>query len=199
MGSLKTSNVDEKVFFRENNEYLSAETIYNLFDYTPEKYFGKCGLEKEMETRKCWDFKDIKSYSAQVQSKIFNEILQQLDTILFFNIVICCVPSSQAMDYNNCVVLLVQELARRGRVDGSSFLQRTENIQPRKQKGADRSTNIHFKTIRVNSSHIFKDRTVLLLDDVTTTGNSMHACSQLLMQNGASKVFKLSIWKTNHS
>ena len=49
----------------------------------------------------------------------------------------------------------MQELARRGRVDGSSFLQRTENIQPRKQKGADRSTNIHFKTIRVNSSHIF--------------------------------------------
>ena len=67
-----------------------------------------------------------------------------------------------------------------------------------KAERADRST-IHFKTIRVNSSHIFKDRTVLLLDDVTTTGNSMHACSQLLMQNGASKLFKLSIWKTNHS
>ena len=178
--------------------YKMSSNIYNLRIYTPEKYFSTCGPEKEAETRKCWDFKAVKSYNLQLESQIFNETVEVLHNGLMLGIIICCVPSSKALDFNNCVVLLVQELARRGRIDGSTFLQRTENILPRKQKGSDRSMDIQLKTISVNGAPIFKDRVVLLLDDVTTSGNSMNACSQLLLQNGAKKVFKLGIWKTVH-
>jgi len=45
----------------------------------------------------------------------------------------------------------------------------------------------------VKNSNAFKDRVVLLVDDILTTGATADECSKMILENGANKVFVLSI------
>ena len=42
---------------------------------------------------------------------------------------------------------------------------------------------------------MLKNKVVLLVDDVAKTENSMKACTEILLKNGAKRVSKLAIWK----
>ena len=41
-----------------------------------------------------------------------------------------------------------------------------------------------------------KDRTLLLVDDVVTTGASISACAELLLEAGAKEIYALTFAKT---
>ncbi|MDR0919236.1 MAG: hypothetical protein LBM93_08315 [Oscillospiraceae bacterium] len=57
-------------------------------------------------------------------------------------------------------------------------------------KQAQRSEYLdYFKTNIVN----LKGKTIILVDDVVTTGNTMRKCKELLKQNGAEKIISVSV------
>ena len=63
------------------------------------------------------------------------------------------------------------------------------------------SKKVHFDSIEPNYIDIFKNKDVLLIDDVVTSGNSLDACSEILkkpfdIEEGAKSVVKFAIWKT---
>lgn len=56
----------------------------------------------------------------------------------------------------------------------------------------DRRTNLK-NVFEVKRSEEIKDKTVLLLDDIITTGSTIEECSKVLKENGAKKVIALSV------
>ena len=59
-----------------------------------------------------------------------------------------------------------------------------------------RDKELHKSTIAVDNPEHVKDKTVLIVDDVYTTGASMSACYELVRDAGAAAVFTAAVGKT---
>jgi hypothetical protein len=89
-------------------------------------------------------------------------------------IVIVTVPSHDPASAGKGLKTLSALLAKNGnRVDGSGCLVRTKKIE-KLAHGGDRSQDVHLNSISVRNANLIKGKDVLLLDDVTKTGNSFH-------------------------
>ena len=72
---------------------------------------------------------------------------------------------------------------------------KTKNIQPQSTlKKEDRITNIENVYSITNNENI-KDESVLLFDDIYTTGSTVNECSRILKQAGAKNIGILTIAK----
>lgn len=76
-------------------------------------------------------------------------------------------------------------------------LVRTQTID-KLARGGNRSLEVHLGSIAPSPRYerYFARKAVLLLDDVTTTGNSLLACSRLLQQHGADLIYPLALGRT---
>ena len=90
--------------------------------------------------------------------------------------------------------LLAKELARRlDRSYGESILGRRGN--PRRQANlneAERRENVRH-SFRVRQPELIRGRTILVIDDVMTTGATLSACAEELKKAGAFRVFCLTV------
>jgi hypothetical protein len=75
------------------------------------------------------------------------------------------------------------------------ILKRIETVN-KLANGGMRSMHIHLRTIGFPSTDFSLRAPVLLIDDVTTTGNSLAACTQLLYQVGCPLVVPLVLGRT---
>lgn len=62
--------------------------------------------------------------------------------------------------------------------------------------GGNRNIINHLDSINLSNKINVFGQSILLLDDVTTTGNSLLACSQILLNNGAKNVFPVALAQT---
>jgi phosphoribosylpyrophosphate synthetase len=118
-----------------------------------------------------------------------------VDPLLGWDFAIAVVPSRDSARIGSGIGDLAQLLAGPGRTDATSCLVRHTTI-PKLACGGDRKLEVHLSSIRVDKAHLIRGREVLLLDDITTTGNSFRACRILLEQNGASLVKCLALAET---
>ena len=81
-----------------------------------------------------------------------------------------------------------------GNRDATRALRRTKVVK-KAAWGGPRSIDEHLNSISVKKE-LVKDKRIIVLDDVTTTGNSLQACQKLLHSAGATKVQKVVIAKT---
>lgn len=110
-------------------------------------------------------------------------------------IAIATVPPHDPAKVGGGLIWLAGALtANGGRTDASSSLARTQKIV-KLAHGGDRSLDNHLNTISVVNPAVIYGRDVLLLDDVTKTGNSLVACRQLLLGAGARSVQCAAIGK----
>lgn len=65
--------------------------------------------------------------------------------------------------------------------------------------GGDRDKEVHLRSIQVVNGAVRKGAFVVLLDDVSTSGNSILACEELLLAAGAELVLKIAMAKTSHA
>jgi predicted amidophosphoribosyltransferase len=65
-------------------------------------------------------------------------------------------------------------------------------------RGGNRNLHIHLDSIDIAAPNLVVGKAVLLLDDIATSGNSMIACQQRLLEAGASEVLGLVIGQTTH-
>jgi hypothetical protein len=84
---------------------------------------------------------------------------------------------------------------RNERVDATGCLVRHTRIR-KLSRGGRRHVQVHLDSVRVDDAHLIRGRRVTLLDDVTTTGNSLRACKQLLLGAGAQSVRCIALAKT---
>lgn len=110
---------------------------------------------------------------------------------------IVIVPSHSPKNKNSPVKKLAQELAaRNGWIDATDCVVRAYEI-PKLSHGGERSMDIHLKSLKILNQQLIANKNILVLDDVTTSGNSLSATMQLLKANHVNSVWSLAIAKTN--
>jgi predicted amidophosphoribosyltransferase len=141
---------------------------------------------------------DPQPWKQRNKARALRWLFQQLDPLLSSNIAIAVVPSHDPGAGISGIHQLAQALARQGRIDATACLVRFKQI-PKLATGGSRSVARHMSSIRVEYAEIIQGREVLLLDDVTTSGNSLVACRQLLLEAGATRVKYMALGRTTHS
>ena len=146
-------------------------------------------------------------YSHGQQSSFSRNILrlkqQEPDAITFFydllsdiiepddNVV--CVPSSREYQVSS-FTYLVQGLLDEDH-DFTTLLMRTSTID-KLAYGGKRDYDVHINSIQMNPDYNYIPDSVILLDDVSTSGNSLRACEDILYEAGVQNIIKLVLGKT---
>ena len=116
-----------------------------------------------------------------------------LDVELCRDISLCVVPSHIASLRNESgIAELARRLARNGRIDKVDYLLRTKTID-KLAYGGCRDIRIQLESICVNDEMSVDGDVVLIVDDVTTSGASLEACKEILVNHGASRVAMLAL------
>ena len=111
---------------------------------------------------------------------------------------VCVVPSHMASVDNSMspTARLAKGLVKSNNlIDATNCILRVRSIS-KLSRGGNRDLAVHLNSVKVVNSDVIKGKTVLLLDDVMTTGNSLGACRQLLLRAGAKNVLCLALAKT---
>lgn len=98
------------------------------------------------------------------------------------NIAITCVPSHTAYSHtaNHEVIKLI--CSQRDVINASSCLERFITI-PKLSTGGTRDARVHYDSIRLVNPEVLDNRDILIIDDVTTTGNSIITCKRIIHMN----------------
>lgn len=110
------------------------------------------------------------------------------------NITICVVPSSNADNKESGIGKLGEMLAQNGRINKVYFLKREKSID-KLATGGVRNQDVHMQSIGTLEDMEITGDIVLLMDDVTTTGNSLYACKEILLEHGANEVEMFALGK----
>ncbi|MEP0857121.1 phosphoribosyltransferase family protein [Trichocoleus sp. DQ-U1] len=131
------------------------------------------------------------------KQEIVNFWCEELKEHLNFNDIfaIAVVPSHSANHRMSGIHRVAIELAKCGALDATSCLRRYRTID-KLSSGGDRSLDTHKKSIELTNYSIINQQNVILIDDISTSGNSLLACKELLLEAGASQVKCVVLGKT---
>ena len=124
-----------------------------------------------------------------------HHFLEKLDKILSDEILIVMIPSHDPQALPSGLSQLIQRLVTNNRIKAAPCLVRHTLVGKASLRG-DRSIEKHLRSIKVMDRSLVENKTVLLLDEAVTTGNSMRACKRILMENGAAEVVCLTLGMT---
>lgn len=114
------------------------------------------------------------------------------------NTVITVMPSHESGKYAPKLYALATDLcAEFGFINGCTIISRTKDKE--KSTYGDRSLDSHMTTMSL-TEEMDISLNYIILDDITTTGNSMLAAQTLLTNAGVSRnqIFKIAVAKTCH-
>jgi predicted amidophosphoribosyltransferase len=131
-------------------------------------------------------------YKTIINNKNFNEAVKnKVDAIVV-------VPSHNPYKTNSGIKSLAKKIAQEYNwIDGTDCLQRIMFIQ-KLADGGNRNIDVHLKSIKLVNHTKIKDKCVLLIDDISSTGNSLEACKRILIENEILNGFTFAIGKTAH-
>ena len=178
----------ETIWFQRANRIFMAPTSGSLHKYFP-TYLGP----QDAQSKMILALKNSQQYAIEYYSKRLNELLSK-DAF-----VICVVPPSKASNSpDSGIHSIARNLCKNGlRLDGTNVLLRRLSVS-KKSFGGSRDLRIDLNSIVVSDPGLLKGRRVLLLDDVTTTGDSLKACKQLLELHAPVEVLTFALAKTSH-
>ncbi|WP_035603362.1 phosphoribosyltransferase family protein [Edwardsiella tarda] len=182
--------------------------VFYCGTYHPYRYRGERNPKAgDQLSRAMMDLKDHNNQNHKKAIQLFtNLIIDELEdysigggenekdfTSVPFEI--CVVPSHEEGKVSSALQVIAQKICEHyenGKVGQS--LQRKTTVPSAHKDNGDRSVANHMATISVVSN--VKNKVILLIDDVTTTGGSMIACVNLLKSKGARTVLPLALLET---
>jgi ComF family protein len=197
--SLCGNNLDIKTSVKlSETNYICADCSKNghIFDkavsvFVYNEYFAKVVILFKFKNK----FFLSKFFFKYLKKKI-NEFNDAIDFIIP---VPMHVKKLRLRGYNQAV-LLVKEFEKDGYKNVIyDLLKKTVNGKPQMSlKYRERRLNLR-NSFKINENYIEKirDKNVLIIDDIFTTGSTVDECSKILKQNGVKKVFVLTIAKTS--
>lgn len=187
----------------EKNKLIASdpENIITLGKYYPK--YGRQYRDMDEVSSMVLDIKkderelDPRSGEYYYYKKAINYFTDQLRSILSDTqeYVICVIPTHAVGTAPSGIRTIAKRLCSRPIIDGTEVLSRTFEI-PKKAIGGSRDLQKEIESITVRNESIVKDRQVLLMDDVTTTGTSLKAGRCVIERAGAKIVALLALAKT---
>ncbi len=169
---IETHAIGRYIPYHSGPDHTSFE-VYKLKTYTDENFkniFGKHLLNK---------------WLRYLVNYISNHKLTNYEFVI--------APSSQqgciSVGMEALVNALPQPIKR-----NVNLLSRTQSINP-VHISNNRSIIQHLETIECTEKSVF-GRRIVILDDITTTGNTLNACADVLFKAGAREVYALALGKT---
>ena len=179
--------------------------LFSYHKYWINKDAGERNPEFTQESGKLLDLKDRREERRIVGLQFFTKKIREFLPLSRFPIDrirmhVILVPSSTAGTWNPGMCSLVDSICKINPnfVDCKKALRRHTTIE-KLANGGNRHVSIHLNSISLEPRYhdFLKKKTILLLDDVTTTGNSLSACSSILMQHEAGEIFPLALGRTH--
>jgi predicted amidophosphoribosyltransferase len=98
--------------------------------------------------------------------------------------------------YNQSALLSRLFAREHGIVHTAELLERTKNTPPQQGNLSKRFKNVR-GVFKVGPKHkdTIKNKTILLIDDVYTTGSTAENCARCLKKAGAAKVYVLTVFR----
>lgn len=168
--------------------------IYYLYDYIP-KYTGRYDAKSQL----ILDYKDekrnaINQFNYEIMKALFE--LSGKNSVLLKNRTICVVPSHEAYKWSKSLQSTADFLSEKiGMRNGYYYLRRNNTIK-QLSHGGNRNIEQHKGSIDIKYKKAIPGRHFILIDDITTTGNSLEACRTILNENGAKSVRCIAIGRT---
>lgn len=185
--------MNRRIFVNDSWEELSKEN--EILSYgTYHKYRlpdGKVNPEfrKDIISGLILDVKEKKE-------KALNYFYNALSSEFEHGITICVVPSHSACDTNQSgIAVLARRLASEERIDKVDFILRKQTID-KLATGGERDIFVQKNSLYVNPNMTVSGDVILLVDDVSTSGNSLIACKELLLESGAERVAMFALGKS---
>lgn len=187
------------MIFKNNtglDSLTNCRTVY-LCDYIPRNR-SKDYIDSRSDEL-VLSFKDQKRNSHALALEIVSKYLRaNLDR----NIALVAVPpSKKERNFKTaCHELIHKIIAEIGEennlIDASDCLFRKEDMEAQHLSGGKRSSEILLKSTGLQYPEKFLNMDVLVIDDITTSGNSFKVADTLLLQNGAKHVLNFAVGKT---
>lgn len=168
---------------------IDPSEIESLYSYYPRSR-SRSRHREHGPSKRILELKDNKEPAVSKFTRDLNERIPAA-------VAIAAVPPSKPDSASrNGVVQVARRIARRRRrTDGVGLLRRVEPVE-KLSKGGRRDIEVHLKSIEYVPQPGIEDGTIVVIDDVTTTGNSLKACRRILNQNGHDDVRLMAIAKT---
>lgn len=109
--------------------------------------------------------------------------------------VVCVMPSSGKGTRLSGIRTIAESLCSTPAANGTKCIYRTENV-PKKHLGGKRDVEEEIGSLGVQNENKIRGKTILLLDDVTTSGTTFEAGTYVLKKAGAKEVIALALSKT---
>ncbi len=178
-----------RVLMSPYERYRSANQIKNFYPYHPVRYRGSFNLRHKGMSELIIELKNKDGFAIRELVGYIIDRVPEVD-------VICSVPSSNAEDTNNGIKIASRIIAQKlNIIDGTDCLYRTRT-RPKSCSGNRSDVYSQTSTLAVTNKHLISGKTVLLLDDVTTSGTTLVACASMLKQAGAKTILKYAIGAT---
>lgn len=179
------------MIFREGTNFKDNERkIAYIFDYhpyweTPHKVknplfnrFGKLIL-------------DVKEGNEEAIEKF----AEYLHLILEENIAVSVVPPHDVGNFESGIQQIARIIASQNRIDATRCLLRTKETTQQSHDGKKKWYE-NKNSITANETELIKNRPVILIDDIVTSGNSLITCRNILKRSRAGIVQCLALGKT---
>ena len=218
---IPTNNIGQTQKPTEDATNLSTKTctksnptsdVIFLFNYFPKKDRWSSGinLKHDKPSSKILNLKSIdeKNEAATSKNKKYVLLKMDIDRITDFaeqiepliqqyeDLIICVMPKSKKAREPSGIRMVAKKLCQNKYIDGTDVIDRPVDREPRHTDG-NRDYHTEFSSLRITDANPIKGKTVLILDDITTTGNSLNAGKTLLLSHGAKQVFMFALGKTS--
>lgn len=185
--------------------------IFYIHDYHPYRHGGgkQDDFDKhimnikdtEDHSRECWKRCNRKRSMGVLLQELYREIKRLIEPPKKQpqDFVIVKIPNSKVNNQNQNMIKICRAVANKCEIPFADGVLKRVKDTAEAHLGAERNEERHIDTIEVQSVESVKNKYVLLIDDVITTGSTMIACLDLLMEKASPRaVIGIALGKTTH-
>jgi phosphoribosylpyrophosphate synthetase len=178
---------EKKVMF---NQYTGGEHIFSLGIYHPWHHGHNPNFDRYSGL-----LLDLKNKNSNAIHFFYENIVNHLGSGPF---AVAVIPSHSPSSERSGVHLIADKLTETKHwTNAADVIVRTKEIRKLSQGGI-RNRSVHQQSMKITNNYLIKDKGVLLLDDITTSGNSLEVGKDLLMDAGAKFVICVAFGRTEH-
>jgi predicted amidophosphoribosyltransferase len=180
----------------------NSNGVYYFVDYHKVHLGGEKNpkFEEDRASHVILDLKDDTNRKYEIAVQDVTELIgPRLKDVVKENTryLLAVIPSSEAGKWSPGLEAFIEATSKKNRyfTPATRLLKRHTKIA-KLARGGRRGAGVHLASVKVQNSADVKGKRILLIDDITTTGNSFAACKQLLEDAGAAEVVCVAIAKT---